>query len=173
MAEPSYYYTANEKVPIEPDPGHVAIDFAPLHQSASTKLRLWLEKHQAIPALRGELRLIERATLPDPVYAEIKERSALHPVYRYGDTLLIVLPEVRVEGRSKAHQDRIRAFVENGSVRASVESRNDGQLILRPVSGKGSDALVLANAVHENLHPPMAQARFLRVVPSPVLTHEG
>lgn len=167
MAEPSYYYAADRKVPIALDDEQVAVDFARLH-GASLKIRQWSKVLRASPSLWGELHLVNRSEIPDDLYAELTEKSALQPVYRYEDSLLVVLPEVRVEG-TKTQQARIRDLITKGPVRAAVEREEGRRLVLRPVSGKGEDAIALANSVHESVRPTMTEAHFIQVVPAPAL----
>jgi hypothetical protein len=87
-------------------------------------------------------------------------------VFRHGGTLLVALPEVRVE-LPEAQRGQLDSMARVGPIRSEVEDAGGGSVVMRPLSGRGADALQLANAVHERLHPELAQARFLRMIPSP------
>jgi hypothetical protein len=104
--------------------------------------------------------------MPDKVLRSLEKRAAVQPVFRYHDAILVVMPEVRVE-LAKGQRKKLESLVSAGALRSQIEIDSNGNLVLRPVSGKGTDALALANVLHEKIGPPLAQARFLRVVRSP------
>ena len=86
------------------------------------------------------------------------------PVYEAEDgTMLAVLPEVRVECADPKVLDQVADSLEA----ATVSERSEERLVIRPDSGRGEDALAIANHVHEAYAVDVAQARFRRVVPRP------
>lgn len=165
LAEASYYYAGGEKIRIEADADRIAVDLSRV-RGASRKIRDFLKHREGDKALKGGITLVERKAIPKRVLDQLERQAALHPVYRHGETLLVVLPEVRVE-LSEPQQESVRTFVSRGPVRAAIQKAEGDRMILRPVSGKGADAITLANTLHETIHPKMAQARFLRVVRKP------
>ena len=117
--------------------------------------------------LRGSVVLLRSDDLAAAVVDALESVGALHPVYTSEDgALLVVLPEVRVEVEDEAQAAKLRKHLDKtGSVEVV---RDTGELlVLRPTSHRGDDALELANDITEFVDPPLAQARFLRVVPRP------
>ena len=106
-------------------------------------------------------RKVRLSRLPDaPAALEAGEA----PVYEAEDgSTLAVLPEVRVECADPAVLDAVAASLSG----ATVTDRSEERLVIRPDSGRGEDALALANHVHEAFDVDVAQARFRRVVPRP------
>lgn len=147
----------------QPDPAFVAVDLARVGP-ASPAVLAWADSARALPALRGELRLVPGTSVPPAVRAELDARGALHPVFRHGDTRLVALPEVRVEVEPQ-ERAAVRAAAEHGPVPAEVEDGPGGALTLRPRSGRGADALALADALERRLRPRLCQPRFLRSLP--------
>ena len=113
-------------------------------------------------------RKVRLARLVDPPTA-VEAGDA--PVYEAEDgSTLAVLPEVRVECADPAVLDAVAASLSG----ATVTDRSEERLVIRPDSGRGEDALALANHVHEAFDVDVAQARFRRVVPRPgVDPHES
>jgi hypothetical protein len=151
----------------EPAPSWVAVD--PVRVSApSAALAAWLEGVRARPAVRGELRLVETAGLSAALRAELEACAALHPVLQQAGARLIVLPEVRVELRDAGEAQALRAGVERGTPAAAVEEPAGAAvptLVLRPRSGRGADALELAEALRGRAGVAAVAPRLLRVVP--------
>jgi hypothetical protein len=106
-------------------------------------------------------RKIRLSRLPDAP-AALEAGDA--PVYEAEDgSTLAVLPEVRVECADPAVLDAVAASLSG----ATVTDRSEERLVIRPDSGRGEDALAIANRVHEGFAVDVAQARFRRVVPRP------
>jgi hypothetical protein len=155
----SYYYAGGQKIELVPDPDCVAVDISRV-RSRSAAL------HDVLAAgepLLGNVRLVRRDALSPSKQAQLERQCALLPVFRHGYTLIVVLPEVRVE-LQRGQDSKLDSFVRSGRIRATVERDPEGRVVLRPVSGKGVDALAIANKLHETLAPPLAQAHFLRRV---------
>jgi hypothetical protein len=164
MGGQDYYYADGRKVAIDRDDAHVCVDLARA-EGGSQVVHAWLKRVRSQP-LSGRLALVASREIPKNVFHELEERSALQPVYRHGGALLVVLPEVRIEiggGRRR----RLSSFIAEGSVPSKVDEDKADLVVAYPLSGRGADALALANAVYEEFKPPLAQARFLRVVKKP------
>jgi hypothetical protein len=101
-----------------------------------------------------------------PLHAAEAARPAApgDPVFRHGEATIVVLPEVRVEIEPSRAAQLARVAAEAGGD-VDVEDRGGGSYVVRPRSGRGTDALAIANAVHERLGATLAQARFRRIVP--------
>lgn len=150
----------------EPEPDWVAVDPARV-RAPSAALAAWLARVRERPPVRGEMRLIETAGLAPGLRSELEACAALHPVLRQAGARLIVLPEVRLEPRDADAAQALRADVEAGTPRASVEDLSGAAvptLVLRPLSGRGADALALAEAWRGRPGVAAVAPRLLRVV---------
>lgn len=162
----NFYYAGGERIPLEPDLDLVAIDSAKitgadLESPAARKLLA-----DSRP-LKSAVSLVSSASIPTDLRARWDRAGALHPVYHHGDTLLVILPEVRAEDADTARLARVRDWLESAKIEAVIVSQRDNLIVLRPTSGRGKDALDLANRLHEELGAASAQARMLRVVARP------
>jgi hypothetical protein len=110
-------------------------------------------------------RKVRLSRLDDPPAAlELEGEAEDVPVYEAEDgSTLAVLPEVRVECADPTVLDAVAASLSG----ATVTERSEERLVIRPDSGRGEDALAIANRVHEDYDVEVAQARFRRVVPRP------
>ena len=79
------------------------------------------------------------------------------------------MPEVRVEFESGQHAAALRALGES-KVPAEITNDAPDRLALRPRSGKGEDALDLANYIYEHIRPAASSVRMLQIVPKPLRT---
>jgi hypothetical protein len=169
----AYYYDVDgSRVRLEPA-DDVAVDLRAA-EAAGLSGDLLREVQRKSRELRGGIVLLHGGDLPDAVTGELDEAGALQPVFRAADgSLLVVLPEVRIEAADERQARKIRRALDGASVASEVVRDKGEQLVVRPRSHKGGDALELANLVAETVEPPMAQARFLRVVPRPSTTRDA
>jgi|HubBroStandDraft_2_1064218.scaffolds.fasta_scaffold463910_1 hypothetical protein len=161
----AYYYANGERIALELDPEYVAVNLS--RSTAGLRATFDRLKKRASSPVR-DMALVRRDELSPDDQGALDAAGAIQPVYRHGSAMIVVLPEVRVD-IEKAERPELISFVKNGSVPAAIEQDERGRLVLRPMSGSGADALALANGVHETLHPKVAQASFLRVIPKPAL----
>jgi hypothetical protein len=159
----TYYWAQDEKVPLH-DTSLVAVDVP-----AAKRARLWDGELEDVAAGAGarraeDLLLVPAAELPAELHDRLREAGAVQPVLGHDDTLLVVLPEVRVEAGDADTAAAVSSAVRDSGVDVAVEERVPGRFVLRPRSGRGEDALELANHVYERARPDASQARFLRVV---------
>lgn len=118
--------------------------------------------------LRGSLTMVEREALTPELERRLRASGALRPVYRAEDgALIVVLPEVRVETIDADEATRVRRLVEAAPVRARIVERRPRHLSIQLDGAEGTETLDLANRIQEEIHPALAQARFVRVVPRP------
>lgn len=157
-----YYYAQGERIALQLDPQHCAIDL-PKVTSASLKSDLEaLCTAQAAVKHRGML-VCHRDDLAQSQLVELAEHEALQPVYRHGTTLLLFLPEVRLEeAKVDIHSDILDWLASTGSAETKL-SRSGATAKVYPISGKGTDALELANQLQEKFSPQMVQARMVRL----------
>jgi hypothetical protein len=157
----AYYWARAEKVPLD-DTSLVAVDVP-----AARRARLWdgeLEDAAAGARRADDLVLVPTAELPAELRDRLWEACAVQPVFGHDDTLLVVLPEVRVEAGDADTAAAVSSAVRDYAADVAVEQPAPGRFVLRPRSGRGEDALELANHVYERARPTAVQARFLRVV---------
>ncbi|HYO40076.1 MAG TPA: hypothetical protein VER39_10495 [Nocardioidaceae bacterium] len=115
-------------------------------------------------ALSATLLLVPEAEASAALGDTSASVAGVHPVYRSDDgALVVVLPEVRVE----SSDPRRLADLGRSLSAARVRERSEERLVLEPVSGRGADALRLANMLAESRAAEVTSARFLRVVARP------
>ncbi|MGB6336397.1 MAG: hypothetical protein WBG96_12375 [Thermoanaerobaculia bacterium] len=162
MAPDFYYYAGGKRIPLELDREHVAVDLSEA-ESREGK-RPDPATVEGAEELRSGLFLVEKSALSADARQRLDQEDALLPVYLYEDALVVILPEVRVEiaagGETEVHR-----FLEQAEVPNQILTDRGTRLVVRPDSGRGEDALRLANELQESVPVEMAQARFLRRVP--------
>lgn len=158
----TYYVAGGQEVPLRAS-SDVVID---LYSEAARDL-----SDDELESLRAKGRSLSPSLLlvPESSAAEVIGTSessgpGIHPVFHADDgSLIVVLPEVRVEARDDADLDEIGRAVTNAHVKEQTKDR----LVLEPDSGRGEDALELANTLAKSPLTDVSQARFMRVVPRP------
>jgi hypothetical protein len=154
-----YYYAGGRKVELGLDTEHAAVPFA-----EAKRLGVALPKNQR--ELSGGIALIRLDALSAPRLESLRRAGALRRVYNYGGTLIVPLPEVRVELEA-GQREVVLSTIANASVPAKVDESTPGQLLVRPTSNLGDDALTLANEITEKANPALSAARMVQVVPRP------
>ncbi|MGB5816042.1 MAG: hypothetical protein WBI27_12620 [Thermoanaerobaculia bacterium] len=162
MAPDFYYYAGGKRIPLELYREHVAVDLSEA-ESREGK-RPDPATVEGAEELRSGLFLVEKSALSADARQRLDQEDALLPVFLYEDSLVVILPEVRVEiaagGETEVHR-----FLEQAEVPNQILTDRGTRLVVRPDSGRGEDALRLANELQESVPVEMAQARFLRRVP--------
>jgi len=168
----TYYYAGGEKVPLRPVTEIVAFGPPATSHELPNELREHLEK-TCEPVMEG-ISVVPVEQLGDQLLPMINEELTTYPVYAgEANGMLVALPEVRIEYADAESADKLEAWLVKNADRVTVVRRNDQQLVLRPRSGKGEDALKVANDIHRKIHPLMSQPRFLRIVERPDLRPPG
>jgi hypothetical protein len=89
-------------------------------------------------------------------------------VYRKDRAVVVPLPEARIEFDSPAQRRAVREMLDNcPSTECAIIEDTSDRIVVRPLSGSGSDALKLANEIYERAHPAAASVRFIQFVPKP------
>ena len=101
--------------------------------------------------------------MTDADEAALKKSAALLPVFEDGDSLTVVLPEVRVECRRSEGAEHFGEWLEQLPADVEVHERRKGQWVIASVTAE--QALDIANDAHERLDVELAQPRLLRIVP--------
>jgi hypothetical protein len=165
--EDRYYWAAGRKVPLTAA-SEVVID---LRSAAAAQISATaLEALQANGrSLSDSLLMVSEADAVAALGEGGAAMSGVHPVFRSEDgSLVAVLPEVRVEAADSATLDELGSAAPD----AHVTERTEERLVLEPDSGRGDDALTLANTLAETGRADVSQARFIRIVARPPQRHE-
>jgi hypothetical protein len=160
-----YFYAAGKRVTLVVESSLWALDTEALSLAPiadTIRARILTDAHQ----LRGKYVL---ARLPAPLLAVLRAVHAAHPVYRAADAVLVALPEVRVEETRPERLRRLHAWLDARAGSIEVSEPEIGRITLRPSSGSAEEALAIANELHEEITPELAEARFIRSVESPDL----
>lgn len=157
-----YYYAGGHKLELELDGEHAAVPF-----DEARRLGVSLPKGQR--ELPGGMALVRHDELSSPQRASLERAGALRNVYVYRGTLMVPLPEVRVELEGKQREAVLSAIAE-ATVTADIDESTPDRLLLRPKSNRGDDALTLANEITERANPALSSARMVQVVPRPDVT---
>jgi hypothetical protein len=162
----AYYWAAGERVPLRGG-DEVAVDLDAAAAAGVDSAQVDGIRRAGRP-LTGALVLVDGGALDEGLRGRLDQGGALQPVYHSSDgTLIVVLPEVRVEAAATGATAKVKQAVHASGVDADVTDTGSGRVTVVPKSGRGADALTLANEISERAHPEVAQARFLRVVPRP------
>ena len=165
MTNVPYFYASGKRVPLEVESSLWALDtealaFAMIAESVRRRILADARR------LRGKYVL---AQVPLAALESLRAVHAVQLVYRAADAMLVALPEVRVEESRPDTLRRLRDWLASRRQRIDVSEPEAGRLTLRPCSGDAEEALEIANALQEEITPEVAEARFIRSVPSPDL----
>ena len=161
---PGFYDADGEKVRIEAEETLVA-----LIRAGAERAGFGQQIAGALAAARklpGGVHLTERALLATDVLSSLREAGAIQPVYRHGRTLLVPMPEVRIEFQAEQRRAVLDAVAHTPRP-VEVEEQSEVRIVLRVESGSGDDAIDVANYVYEQARPAMSAARLIQVVPRP------
>jgi hypothetical protein len=160
-----YYYASGQRVRLTPDEEWLAIDARRCEaDEGAAHLKAVLRNASSSRPLRGDLVLVRRDALSRRQLEALAKQGAIQPVFHAQGAALIALPEVRVEESSPERQQAVRRWLRQHARDAEIVEDRGDRIVLRPASGRGQDALALANRLTEQVGPEMAQPRFLRMV---------
>ena len=157
----AYYYAGGQRRGLD-DSDLVAVDLDAVEDVEEDALEQLRSKGRP---LTGAVVLVDSGTAAQVLGDRLDQAPGVHPVYEAEGALVVVLPEVRVEGGD----DALRRVQQRASARAGVEA-SEGRLVLRPRSGRGEEALAMANELAEaagSEELDLAQPRFLRITQRP------
>ncbi len=161
-----YYDVDGSRVPLRRAP-ELAIDLTAARASSAGADRVDALARKG-RELRGGIVMLDPEKVPEGLAEELDAAGAVQPVYgNEADGFVVVLPEVRIETESESEADRVRSHLKSRAQDAELVEDAGDRLVVRPKSGRGADALAIANRLTEEARPAMAQPRFLRVVPRP------
>jgi hypothetical protein len=77
------------------------------------------------------------------------------------------MPEVRVEFDTPDQRRSVKQLLSPQTPGVEITEDTPDRMVLRPASGRGEDALTLANRIHEAASPAAVSPRFVQFVPKP------
>jgi hypothetical protein len=158
-----YFYAAGKRVTLEIESSLWALDTEALAAAMiadSMREQILSDARQ----LRGKYVLVR---VPRSALASLRAARAVQHVYRSAEGVVVALPEVRVEETRPETLRRLRDWLASRREEIEVSEPVTGRLTLRPSSGDAKEALAIANALQEEITPELAEARFIRSIPSP------
>lgn len=162
----SYYYAGGQKIPLEP-----VKDLVALRGSAATAVSSTMEKAASKSPRSMELMdgmsLVDVSDVPATDLQKFSTAGDAQPVYQAGSTMMIPLPEVCVEPANDSQKKSVNKLLKGLGDRARVETGKYGQITVHLTSGRGDDAVQLANEIHEQIDSGVASPRFMQVTSSP------
>lgn len=155
----AYYYAGGQKIPLEPDDEHVAVDKAAASTVESAGTRI------PVP---GNIVILERSAVDASALTRLRRDGAVQTVYRRNQALVVPLPEVRIEFDKPSERKAVLEALAASPTPHTIAEDTEDRLVVAPDSGSGDDAIRLANEVYERARPAAASVRFAQVVPKPV-----
>ncbi len=159
----AYYYAAGQKVELEPDEEHVAVDQAAAKE-AGLDAKVSAASVAAVRAGAGVF-VTPRSSLTADTIKQLQKAGALQTVYRRDKAVVVAMPEVRIEFDTPAQRARVMSLLSPNVSHFSITEDTSDRLVIRPTSGKGEDALNLANRIQEHASPAAVSVRFVQFVP--------
>lgn len=160
----NYYYARGEKVELDLVDEYRAIDMHKIGRR--TKLRQEIDEIVRNTRSRTykDISIVRTDAIPSKLAKELSRRGAYQPIYRRGDSMVVFLPEVRIEDERPEYRRKILSLLKRLEPELTVDQRSYKAKV-KPKSGRGADALELANQIQETISPDFVQARMLRVTP--------
>src|SRR5262245_58952423 len=144
-----YFYAGGKRQELEAVDDRLAVD---TRGAASNGLGDVVSELPVVSKLPAGMVIVDRGSLGKAAYERLNAAGLAQPVYRYGSALVVLMPEVRVELEDDQHAAALGA-VQSSTVPAQITDDTPERLSLRPRSGKGEDALDLANFIYEKARP--------------------
>lgn len=158
-----YYYAGGQRIALDADDAHVAID----ERQASAAGLAGTAGDDLARRLPGGVVLAERARVDDTCLAGLRAAGALRPVFRHGATLMVAMPEIRVEFDDARQRAAVHGALSGVPHSVTIASDSPERLVLAPASGRSDDALDVANYLYEQARPAASSVRFVQVMPRP------
>jgi hypothetical protein len=162
----AYYYAAGQKVTLEPDEQHLAVD-RNAAKEAGLDARIGATVVAAAVRAGADVLVTPRSSLTADMIKQLQDAGALQPVYKYNQATIVAMPEVRVEFDTPEQRQSVKDLLSSKTSDVEITEDTPDRMVLRPVSGRGEDALSLANRIHENASPAAVSPRFVQFVPRP------
>lgn len=156
-----YYYAGGRRIELEPDDQYVAMD-EKAADTAGVPVEVGNARTRRLP---GGVIVSPRSGLSAARLERLSQAGALRPVFRRDRSMLVPLPEIRVEYDNAKQRAAVRVAILHAPYEAEVSDESAEGLVLRPTSGRSDEALALANYIYEQAHPAAASVRFVQFVP--------
>ena len=158
------YYAGGRKVELDRDENYVAV-VQQAAQEAGLDAQVETASKDSQRGGAGVL-LVERSALDDKMLTSLRDAGALQPVYRKDQAVMVALPEVRVEfDTAEQRQSVMDVLADKSALPHTILQSTDYSMVVAPASGRGEDALKLANDIQERGHPAAASVHFVQFVP--------
>lgn len=156
-----YFYAGGKKHSLRPERAWWAVN------ATLAKSKGFAASESQTRVLPGGMILVPRGEVPTRDVETLEQAGALQSVYSSGGTIAIPLPEVRIEFDKRSQHDAALAALERAAFDQKMLSDRDGVIVVSLVSGRGDDALDLANYVYESARPAASAARMVQIVRKP------
>jgi hypothetical protein len=161
---PTSYRSGGLTVPLEPT-AYVAVD---LQRAADVDAEAAARLEGAGRALSGALVLLADDALDADLEQRLDDAAALQPAYRDpSGAITVPLPEVRIETEDASSREHVARMLDEVGDDVTVTRRDEDTFLVVPRSGRATDAIDLANRIHDEADPAMCQPRLLRLVEHP------
>ena len=161
---PLYYYANGTRHALDPVTDRVAIDARAAERAGLTARLASVAVESKLPA---GMTIVLKSGLDADLTTKLTAAGALQPVYRTGSTLVVLVPEVRVE-LDAGQADAAMAAIKGATIASEITGTSAERISLKPVSCRGEDALRLANHIYETAHPAASTVRMLSVAARPM-----
>ncbi len=156
-----YYYASGQRVVLELATTHLALDLSATHGAQRAALG------HAGRELSAHVVLFDSATAPQRQALAAAPGAVALPVFKSGGTLLVALPEVRVEDDDTQALERVACWLADQPGQGRVTDSRSGRLTLQAGPALAHDSVALAREVVERCGVASASPRLLRVTPAP------
>jgi hypothetical protein len=156
-----YYYAGGKRIELETDDELVAVD-EKVASVAGEQIAVAAANTRRLP---GGVTVVPRADVDHIHLERLAQAGALRPVFRRGATVLVALPEIRVEFDTAKQRKAIKDAIPGAPHDVVVSDESSSGLVLRPKSGSSDDTLAVANYLYEQAHPLASSVRFVQFVP--------
>ena len=107
-----------------------------------------------------------RDDIPKSVIEKLEKVGAVQSVYRRVQTHR-ARAGIRMQSTTLPGERALRQALSSTTIHADIIDETEERFVVRPKSGRGDDAINLANEVAEKARPGMSSARMLQVVERP------
>ena len=159
-----HYKAGGTSVELTPHTGIIGIDTGKLSGKAGASIWSSL-KNESISVGRG-IALVSVKEISNEQERKLRALKAFLPVFESGSAVLVPLPEVRVEGPTGTDvgkaMTQARRWLQGHSDRFKIIDDGAERLVVEPASGRGEDAVLLADEISDNVSRVTATPRFIR-----------
>lgn len=155
-----YYWAGGKKRTLEVSGEHIAIDGRAAARAGVSDAAASLPVLSTLP---GGITVVDHDA---PGVAKLAAAKVTRPVYRSGASLVVLMPEIRVELDAGQHDPALKVITAAGAADAITDDTPE-RITLQLRSGSGEDALALANRIYEQAKVAASAPRMLQVVARP------